>query len=99
MGEFASCDDAVKKSAADEVAMKKSTFSMINANLKSCTAKCAGVGSSSTTSASGPKDVDVTIAIDGSIDPVAAATKAKAVKASAGADTVAALKTALGGDV
>lgn len=96
---FASCDDAVKKSAADKVAMQKSTFGTINPNLKSCTAQCAGVGSSPTTSASGPKDMDVTITIDGSTDPVAAATKAKDVKASAGTDTVAALKTALGGDV
>ena len=43
--------------------------------------------------------MDVTITIDGSTDPVAAATKAQDVKASLGIDTVAALKTALGGDV
>merc|ERR1712176_1475245 len=42
---------------------------------------------------------DVTITIDGSTDPVAAATKAQDVKASLGTDTAAALKTALGGDV
>jgi len=97
--DFASCDDAAKKSVADKVATYKSTFSMANPTLKSCTANCAGAGSSSTTSASGPKDMDVTITIDGSADPVAAATKAKTVKASAGADTAAALKSALGGDV
>merc|ERR1712014_229788 len=92
-------DGTVTKSVADNVAMQKSTFGTINPHLKSCTAQCAGVGSSPTTSASGPKDMDVTITIDGSADPVAAATKAKAVKASAGADTAAALKSALGGDV
>merc|ERR1712025_1236825 len=91
--EFASCDEATKKSVADKVVMQKSTYEKINSNLKSCTAQCA------TTSTSGPKDMDVTITIDGSMDPVAAATKAKAVKSSAGTDTAAALKTALGGDV
>jgi len=93
---FASCDDTVKKSVADKVATQKSTNAMINPNLKDCTAQCAGVASSP---ASGPKDMDVTIAIDGSTDPTAAATKAKTVKATAGTDTVTALKTALGGDV
>merc|ERR1711907_772233 len=96
--EFASCDDAAKKSVVDKVANQKSTFSMANPTLKSCTANCAGAGSSPTTSASGPKDMDVTITIDGSTDPVAAATKAKAkveTKVKAEASKSAQIKSAI----
>jgi len=90
--EFSQCDAATKKSVADKVNAQKSTFSMINPNLKGCTAKCAGGGS---TPVAPPAKVEQTFdAIINLDDPTSFAVKlfVDAVKAATG---VAELPTAI----